>query len=92
MPHGQNVAKFPLMTASVTDLRRRTSEIVDRLKSGESVEIEVHGKPVATMEPNSEGIAAGVLLDALLRLDPDPETADEIEGHILDMRKATSVQ
>lgn len=52
------------------------------------MEIEVHGKPVATIEPSSEGIDAGVLLDALLQLGPDPDTADEIEGHIKDMRKA----
>jgi len=76
------------MTVSETDLRRGTSEILDRVKAGESVEIEIHGKPVATIEPSSDGIDAGVLLDALLRLDPDPETADEIQGHIDDMRRA----
>ncbi len=86
--HGEKDDKFPLMTASVTDLRRRTSEIVDRVKSGESVEIEIHGKPVATMEPSSDGIDAGVLLDALLRLDPDPDTADEIQSHVDAIRKA----
>jgi antitoxin (DNA-binding transcriptional repressor) of toxin-antitoxin stability system len=76
------------MTASITDLRRRTSDVVDAVKRGESVDIEMHGKSVATMEPSSDGIPAGVLLDALLRLDPDPETADEIERHILDLRKS----
>lgn len=80
--------KSQVMTVAVTDLRHRTREVLDRVKSGESVEIKVHGKPVATVEPTSQGIDAGVLLDALLRLGPDPETADEIQGHIQDMRKA----
>jgi len=75
------------MTASVTDLRRRTTEFLDEVKRGGSADIEIHGKPVATIEPDSDGIPAVVLLDALLRLDPDPEAADEIQRHIDDMRR-----
>jgi prevent-host-death family protein len=76
------------MTASVTDLRRKTSDLIDAVKRGESVEIESHGKPVATMEPASCGVLASVLRDALARLEPDPETADEIQAHVDAIRKA----
>ena len=57
-------------------------------KPDEPVEIHVDGKRVATLRRTSQGIHAAVLLEALLRLGPDPETADEIAGHIEDMRKA----
>lgn len=52
------------------------------------MEIESHGKPVATMEPASCGVLASVLRDALARLEPDPETADEIQAHVDAIRKA----
>ena len=88
MLQGENVTRFHVMTASVTDLRRRTNEILDEVKKGRSVEIEQHGKPVATVEPASCGVSAAVLRDALARLDADPETADEIQTHVDAIRKA----
>lgn len=53
---GENVAILGTMTASITDLRRRTRELIDELKSGNEVRIQSHGHPVAgpisDYEPN----------------------------------------
>ncbi len=50
--------------------------------------IERLGKPVSIMEPPSFGVSAAILRDALAGLDPDPETADEIQAHVDAIRKA----
>lgn len=88
MPKTESVNPSALMTVSFADLRRETSDLMNPVKRGKSVDGKAHGKPVASVKPSSKGIDAGVLLEALRRLDPDPETADEIQGHIEDMRKA----
>jgi antitoxin (DNA-binding transcriptional repressor) of toxin-antitoxin stability system len=76
------------MTASASDPRRRTRDILDEVKKGRAAEIERHGKPVAIMEPASFGVSAAILRDALAGLDPDAETADEIQAHVDAIRKA----
>jgi hypothetical protein len=40
------------------------------------------------MEPSSFGVSAAILRDALAGLDPDAETADEIQAHVDAIRKA----
>lgn len=42
------------MTASITDLRRRTSELIDEVKKGNEVRIQSHGHPVARLIPDAE--------------------------------------
>jgi antitoxin (DNA-binding transcriptional repressor) of toxin-antitoxin stability system len=80
--HGENVAKFALMTASVTDLRRKTSDLIDAVKRGESVEIVNHGKPVARMDPSLKPTPIAEFVSLLKQFGPDPDTADAIETEI----------
>jgi len=42
------------MTASITDLRRRTSELIDEVKRGNEVRIQSHGHSVARLIPDEE--------------------------------------
>ncbi len=87
MLHGENVPKSALMTASVTDLRRKTSDLIDAVKRGESVHIEAHGRPVATLEPGMRTISFGQIAEMMERFGGDPETADAIEAEIKKARK-----
>jgi antitoxin (DNA-binding transcriptional repressor) of toxin-antitoxin stability system len=70
------------MTASVTDLRRKTTDLIDAVKRGESVEIVNHGKPVARMDPSLNPTPIAELVRLLREFGPDPETADAIEVEI----------
>lgn len=87
MPCGENVANFLLMTASVTDLRRKTTELLDEVKRGEDVEIQQHGKTIARIVPESKpskpdsrnfGEVFGALIDGLPSVDPDQEAQEDI--------------
>ena len=75
------------MTASVTDLRRNTSDLIDAVKRGESVHIESHGKPVATLQPGMRTIPFGRIAEMMKQFGGDPETADAIEAEIKKSRK-----
>lgn len=88
MPGGENVANFPLMTASVTDLRRKTTELLDEVKRGKDVEIESHGKPVARLAPGLKTISFGQIADMMERAGGDPETAAAVEAEIQKSREA----
>ncbi|MEI6341569.1 MAG: hypothetical protein WCR07_06405, partial [Verrucomicrobiota bacterium] len=52
------------MTVSVADLRRETSDLMNPVKRGKSVDDKAHGKPVASVKPSSKGIDAGVREDS----------------------------
>ena len=90
---GEKGDKFPLMTASVTDLRRRTTELLDEVKRGEDVEIQQHGKTIARLVPESKpsktdsrnfGEVFGTLIDGR---PSGPSTDEDQEDIILSDRK-----
>ena len=76
------------MTASVTDLRRKTTELLDEVKRGEDVEIQQHGKTIARLVPESKpskpdsrnfGEVFGALIDGV----PSVPSADEDQEDII---------
>ncbi len=65
---------------SATDVARHFSEVINRVDSGEEIEIVRNGKPVAELRPPSEpvGISGAGLRDLLVGLPPlDPDFAEE---------------
>lgn len=90
--HGEKCDKFSPMTASVTDLRRKTTELLDEVKRGNDVEIEAHGKTVARLIPSEDRPAAvnpnwkAILADVLAGIrtrseaattDPEPDLIEQ---------------
>lgn len=75
------------MTASVTDLRRKTAELLDEVKRGEDVEIQQHGKTIARLVPESKpskpdgrnfGEVFGALIDGLPAVQADDEDQEDV--------------
>jgi prevent-host-death family protein len=76
------------MTASVTDLRRRTTELLDEVKRGEEVEIQHHGKTIARLVTEAKparpaGRHAGAVLRSLREGRPPLPPPIEPEGDII---------
>jgi prevent-host-death family protein len=79
------------MKIGVRDLRNRTGQVIDAVKSGEPVTLTVHGEPIADIVPHAhrlqwlsgshlrEQLAAGVAADPGLQ-----QQLDELAGHTLD--------
>jgi prevent-host-death family protein len=88
LPGYEKAAKFPFMTASVTDLRRKTTELLDEVRRGEAVEIQHHGKTIArlvpeAMPPRQVGRHAGSVLRALREGRPSIPPPGEPEEDII---------
>ena len=67
-----------LKQLSATDAARNFSELLDRVeRTGESVVVVRHGRPVATIGPPAAGNGKA-LLDLLRAHKPDPDLVDEI--------------
>jgi prevent-host-death family protein len=78
------------MKIGVRDLRNRTSQVVEAVKSGEPVTLTVHGEPIADIVPHArrtrwlsgshlrEQLANGTAADPALR-----QELDELAGQTL---------
>lgn len=79
------------MEIGVRDLRNRTSQVVDAVKSGEPITLTVRGEPIADIVPHArrtrwlsgshlrEQLAGGAAADPALR-----QELDELTGQTLD--------
>lgn len=78
------------MEIGVRDLRNRTGQVIDAVRSGERVTLTVHGEPVADIVPHghrARWLVGGHLRDQLRDRAADPElTSDlnELAGQTLD--------
>ncbi len=77
------------MQATLTELRRKTSDILRRVQAGKGVEITDHGKVVAELRPRFKGMS-GVEFARLWRSGPhlDRETAAEVLANVRAMEAA----
>lgn len=97
LPGDEKAAKFPVMTASVTDLRRKTTELLEEVRRGEAVEIQHHGKTIARLVPEARplrqvGRHAGAVLRSLREEGPSipPPVEPEEDIIIADRRRRLS--
>lgn len=78
------------MEIGVRDLRNRTGQVIEAVKSGERVTLTVHGEPVADIVPHgvrSRWLAGNSLREQLRDRAADPELKgdlDELAGQTLD--------
>ncbi|PQM48872.1 type II toxin-antitoxin system Phd/YefM family antitoxin [Mycobacterium talmoniae] len=78
------------MEVGVRDLRNRTSQVIDAVKSGQQVTLTVHGEPVADIVPHRRRVrwlTGEQLRHELAERAADAPLADELEelaGHTLE--------
>jgi prevent-host-death family protein len=77
------------MQATLTELRRKTSDILRSVQAGKGVEITDHGKVVAELRPRFKGMS-GAQFAQLWRNGPrlDRETAAEVLANVRAMETA----
>jgi uncharacterized protein len=67
-------------TVSVTELKQQTASILERVKSGESVEITEHGRSVARLVPAAPATGVPALDRLIAQGRAVPATAPEVIG------------
>lgn len=78
------------MEIGVRDLRNRTGQVIEAVKSGERVTLTVHGEPVADIVPHgvrSRWLAGNSLREQLRDRAADPglqDDLDELAGQTLE--------
>jgi prevent-host-death family protein len=78
------------MEVGVRDLRNRTSQVIDAVKSGEQVTLTVHGEPVADIVPHrrrTRWLSGEHLRNELIERSADArltEELDDLAGQTLD--------
>lgn len=78
------------MEVGVRDLRNRTSQVIDAVKSGQPVTLTVHGEPVADIVPHRRRVrwlSGDFLRGELIERAADAQLADELDdlvGQTLD--------
>lgn len=78
------------MEVGVRDLRNRTSQVIDAVKSGEQVTLTVHGEPIADIVPHRRRVrwlSGERLRIELADRSADPQLSrelDELAGQTLD--------
>jgi prevent-host-death family protein len=78
------------MEIGVRELRNRTSQVIEAVRSGERVTLTVHGEPIADIVPHgrrARWLAGGLLRDQLAEHAADPglqAELDDLAGQTVD--------